>query len=74
MIEHDHGDQIPAFLLRSSHSARKFIEGPWPSCVAVQDLGHVFGSGLESCEINSMGSHGFPDEGRSYGPRYLEKG
>jgi|RhiMetdeSRZDD1v2_1073273.scaffolds.fasta_scaffold94899_5 hypothetical protein len=73
MIEHDHGDQIPAFLLRSSYSARKFIEGPWPSCVAVRDWG-VFGSRLESCEINSMGWHGFPDEGSSYGPRYLEKG
>src|SRR5215467_483645 len=27
MIEYDHGDQILAFLLRSSHSEQKFIEG-----------------------------------------------
>jgi hypothetical protein len=27
MIEHHDGDQIPAFLLRSSHSGRKFIAG-----------------------------------------------
>jgi hypothetical protein len=27
MIEYDHGDEIPAFLLRSSHSGRKFVEG-----------------------------------------------
>jgi hypothetical protein len=26
MIEYDHGDEIPAFLLRSSHSGRKFIK------------------------------------------------
>jgi hypothetical protein len=25
MIKHDHGGQIPAFLLRSSHTGRKFI-------------------------------------------------
>jgi hypothetical protein len=30
MIEYDHRDQIPAYLLRLSHSARKFIEGRWP--------------------------------------------
>jgi hypothetical protein len=29
MIEYDDRDQIPTFLLRSSHSGRKFIEGRW---------------------------------------------
>jgi hypothetical protein len=29
MIEYDHGDQIPAVLLRLSHSGRKFMEGQW---------------------------------------------
>ncbi len=40
MIEYDHRDQIPAYLLRQSHSARKFIEGRWPftfQCVATAD-------------------------------------
>ena len=30
MIEYDDRDQIPTFLLRSSHSGRKFIEGRAP--------------------------------------------
>jgi hypothetical protein len=30
MIEYDDRDQIPTFLLRSSHSGRKFIEGRVP--------------------------------------------
>jgi hypothetical protein len=30
MIEHDDRDQIPTFLLQSSHSGRKFIEGRAP--------------------------------------------
>src|SRR5262245_19636740 len=30
MIEYDHRYQIRAYLLRPSHSARKFIEGRWP--------------------------------------------
>src|SRR5262245_45071556 len=35
MIEYDHRDQIPAYLLRPSHSAQKFIEGRWPFYVPV---------------------------------------
>jgi len=30
MIEYDDRDQIPTFLLRSSHSGLKFIEGRAP--------------------------------------------
>jgi hypothetical protein len=29
MTEYDHRDEIPALLLPSSHSGRKFIEGRW---------------------------------------------
>ena len=38
MIEYDHRDQIPAFLLPSSHSRPKFIEGRWHFTVAATDV------------------------------------
>jgi hypothetical protein len=52
MIEYDDRDQIPTFLLRSSHSGRKFIEGRaplasfdgWPEhgrAISLDDIGGI---------------------------------
>src|SRR5262245_5276810 len=54
MIEYDDRDQIPTFLLRSSHSGRKFIEGRLP--LASVDSGPEFGRAISLDDIGGIES------------------